>query len=137
MSCHVCGREAVGRCDNCGALYCAQHGDGNCVQCDTSIMAGDPRGDRISAAPRAALQRPGWWRPQPAEGYSPPACYECGGIAQRVCLNCRDRFCPDHAGGNGLCARCNQSSYLGIVVLAVVALIFGALMLVGMLQRGG
>ena len=43
MSCHVCGREAVGRCDNCGALYCAQHGDGNCVQCDTSIMAGDPR----------------------------------------------------------------------------------------------
>ncbi len=137
MSCHVCNAEAVGRCYNCGALYCDQHGDGNCVRCDTSIMAGDPRPDRISAAPRGAVQRPGWWRPLPAEGYTPPACRDCGGIAHRVCPNCRQRFCPEHAGHNGLCARCNESSYLGIVVLAGVALILGALLLFGLFQRGG
>ena len=137
MSCHVCGQEAVGRCYNCGGLYCDKHGDGNCVRCATSVMAGDPRQDRISAAPRGGLQKPGWWRPRPAAAYAPPACYHCQGIARRVCPNCQQCFCPEHAGKNGMCAQCSQSSFLGVVVLAVVVLILGALMLVGLFQRGG
>ncbi len=137
MSCHVCGAEAVGRCENCGNLYCAKHGDGTCARCDTGIKAGDPRQDRISAAPRTATQRTGWWRPQPAEGYTPPACYQCQGIARRVCSNCHELYCPDHAGKNGLCAQCSQSSLLGVAVLVGVVVILGALMLVGLFQRGG
>lgn len=137
MSCHVCGQEAVGRCYSCGALYCDQHGDGTCARCDTSIVAGDPREDRISPSPRPAMQRPGWWRPQPAEAYAPPACYQCQGIARRVCPNCLERFCAEHAGKNGMCAQCTESSFLGIVILAGVALFLGALMLFEFFQRAG
>lgn len=136
MSCHVCGQEAVGRCHNCGGLYCAAHGDDVCVRCDSSFMAGDPRRDRISAGPRQPQQRAGWWRPQPAEGYTPPACYFCQGIAQRVCFHCKQRYCPEHAGKNGMCAECSRSSFLGIAVMIGVALILGCVLLVGFFQRG-
>jgi hypothetical protein len=85
----------------------------------------------------AATQRPGWWRPQPAEDYAPPACYKCQGIARRVCPNCQQRFCPDHAGKGGMCAQCTASSLLGVAILGGVALILGVLMLYGFLQRGG
>ena len=34
-----------------------------------------------------------WWRPRQAEEYSPPACYQCRGIARNVCINCGDRYC--------------------------------------------
>src|SRR5262245_31601461 len=117
MSCHVCGEEAVGRCYNCGALYCERHGDGNCARCDTSIMAGDPRPDRITAAPRSSQKGLGWWRPQQAEGYTPPACYVCQGIAPQVCRHCQSRYCAEHAGAHGLCAECSKSSSLGLIVL--------------------
>jgi hypothetical protein len=137
MSCHVCGQEAVGRCYNCGALFCAQHGDTNCFRCDTSFMAGDPRPDRISAAPRQTAPHAGWWRPQPAEAYTPPACYECQGIARRVCANCQQRYCPEHAGKNGVCAECHQSSYVGIAILGAIAVVFGIVLLIGWWQRIG
>lgn len=132
MSCHVCGAEAVGRCYNCGLLYCDQHGDGTCARCDTGFREGDPRQDLISAAPRAAAREAAWWRPQPAEEYAPPACYHCRGIARQVCPHCHELFCPEHAGKNGMCAQCSRSSLLGIAILVAVAAIFGVLMLVGL-----
>ena len=55
----------------------------------------------------------------------------------RICPNCQLRFCPDHAGKNGMCGQCTESSFLGIVVLAGVGLILGALKLYGLFQRGG
>jgi hypothetical protein len=45
-------------------------------------------------------------------------------------------YCADHAGINGLCAQCGQSSNLGIWVLAAVGLILGVLLLFGLFQRG-
>jgi hypothetical protein len=121
MACHICGQEAVSRCFQCGELFCAKHGDVNCTHCTDAIAAGDPRPDRISAARLRVLARPGWWRPQPAEEYAPPACYQCKGIARRTCPNCQQLFCPDHAGSNGMCAECQSSSRLGVVILAAIA----------------
>ena len=73
-------------------------------------------------------QQHGWWRPQEAEEYKPPACYECKGLARAVCRNCRLNYCPEHAGSNGLCRECNRSANLGLYVIAaiigLVALLF-------------
>ncbi len=108
MHCYLCQREAVDRCYNCGELFCEEHGSVNCVRCETGIMAGDSRADRISSVPRAQTTRTGWWRPQPAEDYEPPACYECEGLARYVCTNCGNRYCPEHAGKNRLCGQCQR-----------------------------
>jgi hypothetical protein len=135
MSCQICGREAIGRCYSCGALFCAEHGDTNCCRCDTSVMAGDPSPERITATSRQPTQHPGWWRPQAAEEYHPPACYQCQGIARQVCPNCQQRFCAEHAGKNGMCAQCHQSSFLGVVVLGTVGVAFAVVWLWSWLQR--
>ena len=38
MACHICSQEAVGRCFNCGQLFCADHGSENCTRCDTAAQ---------------------------------------------------------------------------------------------------
>jgi hypothetical protein len=120
MACHICGLEAVGRCYSCGELFCAAHGDENCMRCTSAIHAGDPRQDRISAVKLRAGAKPGWWRPLPAEEYKPPACYQCQGLARRVCPNCQHYYCAEHAGGN-VCAACSRSGRIGLYILAALA----------------
>lgn len=134
MHCHICQAEAVARCYNCGELICARHGDEYCTNCTTGIAAGDPRPDRISTAPLARGQRPGWWRPQPAEEYTPPACYDCRGLARAVCYHCGERYCPEHAGPRGLCRACGRSSWLGPIFLALSFAMMAALILWGWCQ---
>ncbi len=136
MHCHICHQEAVGRCYTCGGLFCEEHGRVDCTRCATAIAAGDPRPDRISAVPMKSAYRPGWWRPQPAEDFEPPACYECQGLARRVCRNCGCYYCPDHAGPANLCAGCSRSSWLGIYLLLGTAILIGALLLFGFLSKG-
>jgi hypothetical protein len=126
--CYLCEREAVSRCYTCGQLICDRHGKENCVPCDSALVAGDPRGVQYNGTgPRFPYSRPGWWRPQQAEDYEPPACYACNAIARRTCRNCGDRYCPDHAGPSGLCQACGRSSWLGVFffvfALAMMALI--------------
>ena len=134
MTCHVCGEEAVARCYNCGQLMCDKHGRENCIRCDAGIAAGDPRGDRFSpVAVAPAAQKPGWWRPQAAEGYTPPACYGCGGLCRATCRECGSRYCRDHAGPNGLCRECGRSALLGPVILAILFTLFVGLILWGWL----
>src|SRR5436309_918004 len=98
MLCYLCQSEAVGRCFNCGELICAQHGRENCVSCESGIVAGDPRPKHVSARIMSVARKNAWWRPQDAEGYQPPACCVCKGLARRRCSNCQDLFCPEHAG---------------------------------------
>jgi hypothetical protein len=131
MQCYRCQREAVDRCYTCGALFCDEHGDVNCQRCDTAIAPGDCRADRIAARPLPALQQHGWWRPQRAEDFEPPACYQCRGLARAVCRNCESRYCPEHAGANGLCARCMKSSTFGLVMLIGILLFLGLLIAFG------
>lgn len=128
MVCHICGAEAVDRCYSCGDLFCPEHGKTkhgktDCVRCSTGIRAGDRRADRISAAVLVKNARPGWWRPQEAEEYDPPACYACGGLARRRCYNCHDLFCAEHAGKRGLCLACEKSARTGTLLLVGVGLI--------------
>ncbi len=134
MSCHICQAEAVSRCYTCGELVCAQHSQGKtCSRCTTAIAEGDPRGDRISATPMEAKANHGWWRPQQADEYLPPACYACQGLARGVCRNCASRYCAEHAGANGLCKQCGQSAMLGVYVLAGLAAVVMVILVVNWL----
>src|SRR4051812_7421929 len=114
MTCHICQAEAVSRCYTCGELVCADHGKNeNCPNCSTGFAEGDPR-HHISDGPIGQAQQPhAWWRPQEAEEYQPPACYECKGLSRGVCRNCQANYCQEHAGVNGLCKDCARSANLG------------------------
>jgi hypothetical protein len=131
-ACHICGDEAVGRCYACGALFCAAHGDVNCTRCETGIVEGDFRADRITTAPRTSTARPAWWRPQRAEDFEPSACYICKGLARRVCRNCHEVYCPDHAGAAELCESCTRSSLLGLFILGGILLILTVIVVLGL-----
>jgi len=131
MHCYRCECEAVDRCFNCGALFCAAHGDVNCERCDTAIAPGDRRADRITTHRVSANDKKVWWRPQQAEDFTPPACHECHGLARRVCRHCENYYCPEHAGPNGLCARCLRSSSLGLIILVGTLALLGLLILFG------
>jgi hypothetical protein len=125
MLCHICQAEAVTRCYTCGELVCAAHGkNANCPNCNTGFAAGDPRTSHIADEPIAnqELQHK-WWRPQAAEAYQPPACYECKGLSRGICRNCQARYCQEHAGVNGLCRACGSSANLGLYVIALTAVL--------------
>jgi hypothetical protein len=123
MPCHICQAEAVTRCYTCGELVCAEHGKNDtCPKCNGGFAAGDPRTSHISDEPLAQkTAHNAWWRPQEAEEYQPPACYECKGLSRGFCRNCRARYCREHAGPNGLCRECGRSANLGLYVIAAVA----------------
>jgi hypothetical protein len=123
--CHICQAEAVTRCFNCGELVCADHGKNDtCPNCNAGFAAGDPRATHISNEPMAKPEsQHAWWRPQEAEEYQPPACYKCKGLSRATCRNCRDKYCQEHAGPNGLCQDCGRSANLGLYVIAAVAVL--------------
>jgi hypothetical protein len=134
MNCHICNREAIDRCYTCGELFCEQHGKVNCTHCETGIVAGDARADRITKVRLPNAARPGWWRPQPAEDYDPPACQECRGLAPYVCASCGNRYCREHAGKNGLCGGCQRSLRGGNIFLVILVLVIGGLTVLGLVQ---
>jgi len=120
MRCYLCQDIAVSRCYTCGQLICARHGSHHCTRCETSVTTRDYRSDRISATPLGKGGRTAWWRPQPAEEYHPPACYQCKSLARQVCRGCDNHFCREHAGSNGLCACCARSATFALWVLAAL-----------------
>jgi|SRR5579864_577158 len=131
--CYICGEEAISRCYTCGQLICGKHGGENCERCRSAVMAGDPRGAHVSVVPLAdGDARAGWWRPQQAEAYQPPACYECKGLARQVCQNCQNRYCREHAGPRNLCAACGRSARLGVLFfLLAIGMMFAVILLGG------
>jgi hypothetical protein len=115
MHCHICQAEAVTRCYNCGELVCEEHGKNECCPgCVTGFAEGDPRGIHVSVEPISKSAQHAWWRPQEAEAFQPPACYECKGLSRAVCRNCRSHYCREHAGPTGLCKACGKSANLGL-----------------------
>ena len=100
-----------------------------------SVSTRSPKGTcgptGISAEPLGQGSRPGWWRPQIAEDYDPPACYECKGLARRSCKHCGSLYCNEHAGSAGLCAACHRSSWVGMLFLAGLLLCVVGLLIAG------
>src|SRR5262245_21897072 len=131
QECHICGKEAVGRCFTCGNLFCHDHGETNCLRCETGIVEGDYRADRVTVAPRPADRRASWWRPQVADDFEPPACYICHGLTRLVCRNGQSLYCPEHAGASGLCIRCDRSSRLGLYIFLGMLLLLALLAALG------
>lgn len=136
--CYLCQAEAVARCFTCGQLMCAEHGGADCQACSSGVVAGDPRRSHVSATPppRAKEIHRGWWRPQPAEAYTPPACYVCQGLSRRVCRNCHSHYCREHAGPSDLCAACAQSARLGLWVFVISISAMLTLLVLGLLRGG-
>ena len=135
--CYLCQAEAASRCFTCGQLICAEHGDENCQPCDTAVVAGDPRQSNVSARRLGAGEtHRGWWQPQVAEPFEPPACYVCKGLSRRVCRNCHSHYCGEHAGPSDLCAGCAQSARLGLWVFIIAISSMLALIALGTLVGG-
>lgn len=132
MHCHICQREAVDRCYNCGELFCEAHGNINCSRCETGIVAGDSRADRISTSRLAKSTRRNWWRPLEAEDYEPSACHECQGLAPYQCAHCGSRYCREHAGKNGLCGQCQRSLRSGNLFLIFLIVVLGSITALGL-----
>jgi hypothetical protein len=101
---------------------------GNCSACATAIHV--PLDDKVSAGNAPASPTRAWWRPKVDEDPGPPSCYRCGGLAKRICRNCENLYCGEHAGRSDLCDSCARSSWMAlwimlgvlIVILALVAL---------------
>jgi len=117
MACHVCGGEAVGRCFSCGRLFCEKHGSKNCVTCENGIAEGNPSPDRVTAKRSRVAHAAAWWRPVPADDYSPPACYVCKSLTRAVCSSCGRNYCAEHAGRKSTCLNCNDPSNVSIYVV--------------------
>jgi hypothetical protein len=136
IQCYLCEAEAVARCYTCGQLICGKHGGENCTRCNTSVVAGDPPGWRVSAERmRPSDAKHGWWRPQPAEEFHPPACYNCGALARRVCRNCDSRYCRQHAGPGDLCDACGRSARMGLWAFVIAIGMMLTIIIVGILGR--
>jgi len=90
--------------------------------------------DKVSTRALPASSTKAWWRPQVDEDDpGPPSCYQCGGLANRVCRNCASLFCPDHGRGSDLCSSCARSSWMAIWIILCVLLILVASVLLTML----
>lgn len=121
MGCFICGDEAVDRCFTCGQLFCARHGQRDCVRCQSGISEGDPRG--ITSSPPQTSAPRGWWRPIQAEEHTPTACWVCKGLTRAICIECRRPYCAEHAGRNYHCQECQPPSDVATVVVGLFLLV--------------
>jgi hypothetical protein len=131
MLCHFCHREAVRKCVSCGLGICPEHGERYCQVCSGAVFSKDqPSGQGEG---KAYLQCPP--KPQMETIYidddGPPECYRCQALARRVCQNCHNLFCQEHAGKGDWCDQCTKAGRLGnwltvgiVVVLAGLSLLF-------------
>src|SRR5438874_12453087 len=135
MTCHVCRAEAVGRCYHCGRLYSATHDvKGYCTTCTSAVHV--PLEDKVTTGP-APGSRSGraWWRPKVEEDPGPPSCYRCDGLAHRVCRNCENLYCPEHAGPADLCDQCGRSARVAMWITLGILLVLLALAFVPLLSQ--
>jgi hypothetical protein len=130
MMCHFCSREAAGKCESCGLGICPNHGARYCQVCSEAVFC---RETESGKGGKAYLQCP----PKPAiptiylDDDGPPECYACQGLAHKVCHNCHNLFCREHAGSGDWCGQCTRAARVGtwltlgmVGVLAGLSLLF-------------
>jgi hypothetical protein len=120
MICHFCNREASGKCASCGLAICAEHGDRYCQVCSEAVFSREKvTGEREDPG---YLQCPP--RPEMPTIYldddGPPECYQCQGLARKVCQNCHNLYCLEHAGQEGWCAKCSQAARIGYWIIIAI-----------------
>jgi hypothetical protein len=124
MICHFCNQETSRKCDSCGLAICSTHGERYCHVCSGAVFSKEVPG----AEGKAYLQCP----PKPRmetiylDDDGPPECYRCQALARRVCQNCLNLYCPEHAGTKEWCDQCAKAARVGTWLTAgVVTLIVG------------
>jgi hypothetical protein len=124
MICHFCNQETTRKCESCGLAICATHGERYCQVCSGAVFSKEVPG----AEGQAYLQCP----PKPRmetiyiDDDGPPECYRCQGLARRVCQNCLNLYCPEHAGTKEWCDQCAKSARIGTwLAVGIFALIVG------------
>jgi hypothetical protein len=127
MICHFCNRDAPAKCHSCGLPICPEHGSRYCQVCSEAVFSREKvTGEREG---KAFLQCPP--RPQMETIYldddGPPECYRCPALARKVCQNCHNLFCLDHAGKGDWCDRCTRAAKVGnwltVAIVGVVAVL--------------
>jgi hypothetical protein len=124
MICHICHREAVGQCNDCGKFYCQDHGDRYCVKCwDETNRQGKP-----DAGSRTKYVSDLMGSELPAQ--SGPLCVSCRQSAVGSCSRCGAFYCSRHGGthsGRAFCLDCREAVRRGqtmgrLFLLAVMVL---------------
>ena len=129
MICHYCNQQAAGKCQSCGLAICPAHGERYCQVCSEAVFA--PQ-ESSHGDGKAYLQCP----PKPEiptiylDDDGPPECYRCQALARKVCQNCHNLFCREHAGKNGWCDQCTESARVGTwLATAIVGTLVGLALL--------
>src|SRR5437667_3683628 len=128
MICHFCNQETAAKCVSCGLAICRDHGERYCHVCSGAVFSKEVPG----AEGKAYLQCP----PKPRmetiyiDDDGPPECYRCQAMARRVCQNCHNLFCREHAGKDDWCDLCAKSARLGNwLATGIVAAVLGVALL--------
>jgi hypothetical protein len=123
MICHFCNRETTRKCESCGLAICPDHGDRYCHGCSGAVFSKEVPG----AEGKAFLQCP----PKPRmetiylDDDGPPECYQCQGLARRVCQNCHNLYCAEH-GTAQWCDQCARAARVGTwLTVGIVAVLVG------------
>jgi hypothetical protein len=122
MLCKFCTSEAVGKCVSCGAALCANHGGEYCPSCTGAVYS--RTADPTVGLGKGYLQSPAKPRMETIhiDDDGPPSCYRCQGLARKICENCHQLYCLEHAGSGAWCDQCAQSARRGTwLVLGILA----------------
>jgi hypothetical protein len=129
MICHYCNQEAAAKCVNCGLAICPAHGPRYCPVCSEAVFTTDLPGSHgqayLQCEPKPRMQT------IYLDDDGPPECYRCGAIARRVCQNCHNLYCREHAGTDQWCDQCARAARVGtwltagiVAVIVVLAVLF-------------
>jgi hypothetical protein len=113
MLCKFCTREAAGKCVGCGAAICPDHGQDYCPSCAGAVYSQDA--DPTVGHGKGYLQSPAKPRMETIyiDNDGPPSCYRCQALARKICQNCHQLYCPEHAGSADWCDQCAKSARAG------------------------
>lgn len=130
MLCHVCEEPAAGKCKSCGLAYCGGHGCDYCRTCAVAIMPTGPGSSAFRQTGFLQCVSKPRMKTVYVDDDGPPECYECGGLARKICQNCQNLYCLEHAGKGEWCASCAKTAQSSLRLGLLVLLAMGAAMVV-------
>lgn len=138
MICSFCSAEASRKCVGCGAAMCQAHGGEYCPTCASAVYS--RQADPTVGHGKGYLQVPVTPRMKTIyiDDDGPPSCYRCEGLAKKICQNCHQLYCLEHAGSPEWCDECAKTARFGtwlvLGILGGVALLTVAFFLINKLS---